>query len=118
MSAGARRGGGERERRGGGSTGPQFAGTAGVCCPENCGNVSALPKRDTRPPGTLQSAAQSQTPTASCLYHIPQNERFETVKGETLTFSLGKVGFLIFVTGNIISFKKIIAPAFLGFWAS
>lgn len=119
MSAGARRGGGERGRRGGGSAGPQFTGTAGVCCLENCGDVSPPPRRDTRPPGTSQSVAQNQPRTASV--HIPYKpymRGLKQLKGQLWDFLLGRCGLVrVFVRGSI-SFKKIVGPAFLASWAS
>lgn len=50
----------------------------------------------------------------------PSYEGFETVKWAALGFSPGQVGFGGggVVRGRIISFKKVVAPAFLAFWAS
>lgn len=68
-------------------------GRRGRLYPENCGDILLLTGRDARPAGTLRSAAQSQTRTASVLrplmQTLPPDEGFETVKGETLGF--GKV---------------------------
>lgn len=110
------RGGGERGRRGGGSAGPPCYGHRGVCCLETCGNVCPLPRRDTRRRGTSQSAAQSPAGTVQ-IPHTPRREGFEALTGTTPGFSLGKVAFRVFGTGNSISFRRMFAPAVLAFWA-
>lgn len=75
--------------------------------PENCGDIRLLTGRDARPPGTLRSAAQSQTRTASVLRPLmetlPPNEGFETVKGATL----GEGGALGGSSGaTLLAFKR------------
>lgn len=98
MSVGACRGWRERGRRGGGSAGPQLAGTAGVYCLENRGDVSPLPRRDTRPalcrvlPGAKPDCIRVYTID---VYILPPNGAFKMRdwKGANLGFSLRKVGF-------------------------
>lgn len=118
MSGEARRGGGERGRRGGGAAGPQGGGTAGVPRPENRGH--------TRPPalcGVLPGAAPGPHPRRSpWTTSAASNEALKQLNGQLWDFLLGRwalggaVGAL--VRGSTISFKKVIAPAFLALWAS